>query len=975
MINGSHISKLQWVFLLLAIALKGFSQSKPSFSYTQYSVNDGLPSSEVYQSLQDDEGYMWFVTDRGIARFNGREFERFTFEDGLKDVTIFNLFKDEKGRIWFSSYNNDIYYYEEGRIHRHCLSDSLKKVPDVIGSIYVAEDKITVSQTDGRLITSRYNCTDIKMYSSYAENSPYFELVATDHPIFAAAFSFLHPLKGVRLKRIEKKSVVVSECLSLPHNFSNSWVYAHLLDSTYFCIFSKYLLAFEPGGECELLEFEHYLNNALLIDHNNLWVGTIKGLYRYSLNDLSRKPTVYLENYSITSIYKDHESGYWFTTHNNGVLYAPSINNKCFRANNGLTNEQIEVVTSQNSIFYLGSYDGSLYSLQPDSASLKRLLTINSHIQTLISWPDGKIGFGFGNNYEYDPQTGRLHDLSQLSLLKNALPQHNKLVTLRYDSLSLIDRRSMTVDTLICNITNKNYRYVALIPSGILLGSRFGLYKVEKDTVLPMKNIYPALGSRISDMINLNDSVCAIATLGTGVIILNDSKVTHHITTDKGLADNLCNRLFFDGNYLWVTTSSGISKFDTDFCPVRNYNLSDGLVSNLVYDVEANNGWVVAATDKGVSFFKEELFPDDKKEIPIYIKTIKINGKDTLLQPNTVLSYRENNFQLSFDAVNFKYRSSLLFRYRFEGFTNWTTTRNNELEYNSLPPGSYQLEIQAGDGHGWWSTNTASLSFTIFPPLWYRPWFIVVSILGLAGIIFIIIRLRINYMKKQQAVLDEVSFYQNQALGSQINPHFIFNSLNSIQAYAVKNDSKSLMTFVARFAHLFRSIFEVTSQNMVMLETELGLLKRYLEFEKLRFKENIDYEIIVDKNVETFDCYLPPLLIQPLVENAIKHGILKSDQQKGGKLKVEVRKADDQLIIVVSDNGGHFPDYKKENILMEKSGRPSGMKLVKKRLELMQKWLGQKTNFDIVTKPQLTQIILTIPYLQINPKDDTYHIG
>ncbi len=957
------------LLILLTVVLKGLGQQNASFSYTQYSVEDGLPSPEVYQSLQDDEGYMWFVTDRGIARFNGRKFERFTFEDGLKDVTLFNLYKDEKGRIWFSSYNNDIYYYEKGRINRHCLSDSLKKTPYVIGNIYAGEGKITVSQTHGQLTTSDYNCTDIKTYSTFDASSPYFEIVIADHPIFAAAFMSYYPLKGIRLKRIRKKSVV-SEYLKCPFNFENSWIYTHLLDSTYFCISNNYLLAFEPGEKCEVLEFDFNLNNALFLDSNSLWVGTTKGVYRYNASNLSQKPVVYLANYSITSIYKDHESGYWFTTHNNGVLYAPNINNKCFSASNGLTNEHIEVVTSQNKHFYLGTYDGSLYSLQPDSEKLEKILNIKYHIQTLISWPDGKIGLGFGSNYEYDPQTGSFFSLPKLSYLQDALSEHNMLVVHRNDSLILINRGSFAIDTVIYNVPNKSYRYIALTTTGILLGSRFGLYKATKDTILRMSGFYPPLGSRISDMISLSDSVCAIATLGAGIVILKDDKVTHHITVDEGLSDNLCNRLFFDKNHLWMATNSGISKFDTDFCPVRSYNTSDGLVSDLIYDIRVDNGWVVAATDKGVSFFKEELIAYDKKEIPIYIKTIKINGIDTLLPSKAALSHRENNFQLSFDAVNFKYRSSLLFRYRLAGFTNWTTTHNNDLEYNSLPPGHYQLQIQAGDGRGWWSANTASFFFTISPPLWYRPWFIVFSILSLTGIFFVIFKLRVNYIKRQQAVLDEISFYQNQALGSQINPHFIFNSLNSVQAYAVKNDSKKLMAFVALFAKLFRSIFEVTSQNMVLLETELELLRRYLEFEKLRFKEYLTYKIVVDESINTFDCYLPPLLIQPLAENAIKHGILENNEPENGMLNIEINRINDQLFIIVSNNGRHFADDEKENILQDKSSRPSGIKLVKKRLALVQKWLGRETKFDILNKPGFTQITLTIPYLPINPKND-----
>lgn len=220
--------------------------------------------------------------------------------------------------------------------------------------------------------------------------------------------------------------------------------------------------------------------------------------------------------------------------------------------------------------------------------------------------------------------------------------------------------------------------------------------------------------------------------------------------------------------------------------------------------------------------------------------------------------------------------------------------------------------------------------------------------------------------KHRQAELEKRNLENEQKLlRSQMNPHFIFNSLNSIQGFISANDSFKAMGFLSKFGHLIRRILENSRENFITLENEIETLRLYIEMEKLRFKDVFDYEIIVDDNLDTENTFIPPLIIQPFVENAIVHGL--SPKGKNGKLTVSFRKENNNLIIKVTDNGVGREQSSLLKTDTENKHKSLGVKLTRERLTLMGKKAKAAVSFvindlkDGNNRPVGTEVVITVP--------------
>ena len=186
---------------------------------------------------------------------------------------------------------------------------------------------------------------------------------------------------------------------------------------------------------------------------------------------------------------------------------------------------------------------------------------------------------------------------------------------------------------------------------------------------------------------------------------------------------------------------------------------------------------------------------------------------------------------------------------------------------------------------------------------------------------------------------------EQRLLRSQMNPHFIFNSLNSIQYYVSKNDSYMAESYLSKFARLIRSILEHSRQSYVPISDDCETLKLYMELEKLRFSDKFDYDFIVSDEIDIDFTKIPPMLIQPFVENSIIHGILQNSVQGKIKISLNINKSENQIICNVYDNGigrGKSMELKMKSIQDHKS---LGMAVTAERIELLNK--KGKDNYSV----------------------------
>lgn len=334
----------------------------------------------------------------------------------------------------------------------------------------------------------------------------------------------------------------------------------------------------------------------------------------------------------------------------------------------------------------------------------------------------------------------------------------------------------------------------------------------------------------------------------------------------------------------------------------------------------------------------------------------------------------ENNFEFRFEAIDLTFSGQTLFRYRIRESEPWKTTAEKNLLFSALPAGTYHFEAAAKNEHSNWS-ETVSYSFKILSPLYQRWWFLLLAFLLVVGTTAWIVTLRNRqHLKKQQqefVAQQRMNEMENQAKQAMMNPHFVFNALNSIQQYINDNDRISANKYLTKFSRLIRLNLDLVNKSLITLEEELEKLKLYLEIEQLRFGEKLQYEFIIDQHLETDIIYIPSMILQPFVENAIWHGIMSSGKAGMISIKAKMIENDSLLLLEVIDNGIGINQSRKLNA--GKKRKSLGIQLTIDRLRLYAQSFGREVKFTTIdlgeNDPLKSGTTVTIE-LPLNMKND-----
>ena len=254
-------------------------------------------------------------------------------------------------------------------------------------------------------------------------------------------------------------------------------------------------------------------------------------------------------------------------------------------------------------------------------------------------------------------------------------------------------------------------------------------------------------------------------------------------------------------------------------------------------------------------------------------------------------------------GVSYKNAGDIDYRYKLAGKNNnWQYTKSTSVDYSFLPYGKHKFIVSASNNDGFWGEPTV-FEFVIERPIYYKWWFISLSIIFIGIIVFLIGKSVLNNIKRKESMQKDVLMYRQQALRKQMNPHFIFNSLNSIQHFILQNDKKMSNKYLNRFSKLIRIVLENSQKNTISIDDELAAIELYLEIESLRFKDKFTYSININNEIDTASSQIPPLLLQPFLENSIWHGLMNINDEREGELKFEMNKVEDTILCIIEDNG------------------------------------------------------------------------
>jgi ligand-binding sensor domain-containing protein len=354
---------------------------------------------------------------------------------------------------------------------------------------------------------------------------------------------------------------------------------------------------------------------------------------------------------------------------------------------------------------------------------------------------------------------------------------------------------------------------------------------------------------------------------------------------------------------LWVHFGSQLGLFDTRTKRCAVYDHNDGLPEGeptsrrISYDAQSGNHYLFSYNS--IIRFPTTPPPHTDQSTALLLEEVVVNNRRSIYRPesNLTFSYKENNLRFDFTVVDFE-NSSYRFAYRLDGGEWNTLGTQHSLAFSNLSPGDYQVQIKAVGKAG--IEKTKQFLLVVQQPFWLRPWFILLASLFFLAMLYALYRLRMRQVH-QRANLDRLlSKTEMKALQAQMNPHFIFNSLNSIREMILNNENKDASRYLSKFAHLIRLTLDQSAQGTVPLRSTVDYLKRYMEMETIR-NGLFTYEVMVDEQLDADETFVSPMMIQPFIENALWHGVTAASK----KIHVQVafKKQGDHLVCTIDDDG------------------------------------------------------------------------
>ncbi|HYF29742.1 MAG TPA: histidine kinase [Chitinophagaceae bacterium] len=939
------------------------------FSYKQFTTADGLPSNVVYAAYQDKEGYIWFCTNAGVSRFNGISFQNFTVEHGLSDNEVFGAFQTSEDRIWFRTFSNKLCYYENGSFHNYLTDPWLNKTFGGMKIAYVDDEGLvwTRNYLDSFVyIMDEKNKAIKRIYAHYRDSS----IIVTPHGIDTISIADEKLLYtemanfGIRYKPVIDKLPDVTAYFM----FSRRHLEALRAKNPSIPLHFMYhiFVNSHPIQRFKLHELIHPFKNKAEKKYlpNAYWLTTAnKGIaYGADLFALDEKPDMYLSDRNINNILIDNEGNYWFTSPTEGVFLLTAHGVKTYESgkNEGeiysvTGNDEYVVIGKNNEVVFINRHTGKKitwrYDLVENSSVYNRVkdMLIDGTDRCWIATDLGAACLQFSSKgarrvhpstlHAFDPLVGAMKSLSPGSDSTIYLGSHARLYR--------IDNRRKAEAVAFKRIT-------AVVEVGrdhALAGSTDGLYTYKNGKLDTFRATNGIVTQHITDLGKTDEFVC-VGTNDKGLAIIRNGHIFRITVADTptALISNICRKVFIDaGSNIWVCTNEGLSRVSiSSWQPfrfsVQSFTTDDGLISNDVNDVFVSGDTVWVATSGGLSFFSQRQIKQNGQLPAIYISQV-----DTLTRRS--FGYRDK-IVIGLEGISYESLGKLRYRYRLKGlYQDWRYTDRNQLLYDVLPPGEYELEVYSINRFGQESENPARVAFTVVPPWWKTDWayaLYAVALISLLVVALLLVR-RISRQKERNRMkhIQQLQQLELKALRSQMNPHFIFNTLNAVQKYILENDKESSYRYLTRFSKLIRGFLENSRQTTISLQHELDLLRAYMEMEALRFRHKFTYEIEIDPTLDTASVFIPSMLIQPYVENAIWHGI--QHKKANGFVKLSVQDMGGNVLKCrILDNG---IGRKRAGEIESASGsqhQPVGMTITQQRLELINQRLKQAVSVNFI---------------------------
>lgn len=981
------------LFFLYISALRSVGQEE--YAVKRFTTENGLPHNHVYSIAQDQNGFLWIATFDGLSRWNGYEFRNYYHNPA--DSTSISYFQvedvlvDAYNNVWVCSpgflalYNRSTDNFRQFRDRIYQSHKTLDRAGNFwctsFDKVFRWDQKkqdlqpIEIPAVDGvRILSKNYQNT-----VSFDQGNRLW--ISSFDVSYTKGWYYVFDWDGQRASNGRRLGVFNSDKIYKEFGYPITFNYKTVASKGKYWIFSNVGL-YEL--DTELKEFVRVDEQAAGDVLNGLSEAIKSELAEYrkfmfpvTKNDHQRRDP---DEVGTEAYFVDQSQIVWSSpitkgSQSNGLVRRIPVNSgfhHYFLDKNppDRLNSFFPVLKDRFGNFWAGLTNvNRLYSID-ENGIFSEFQPVEATLWPIVRQPrdilqdSSGIWIGYFHDLllKYDYKTRKFHQilLKESGVDDRSLPKSlvhltwvgESILICGFKDICLFNPRTNQIQHFVVTELKTNLNFFSIIPdakNGWWVGCNYS-------TLIHFDSKFQEIGRytvgapkfNVEDLILGEENDIWLSTLGGGLAHFNyNTGQTRVFTTADGLSNNTCYGMLKDKKgILWISTNHGISRFDPKTEQFRIFNADDGLKIdefNSDNTFMAPDGELFFAGMGGVvSFYPDSLDRTNQSGFiaPLVIEDFMVSGvrrffnKPVYECDTVILKKGDDNFQVNFACLDFRSTEKIKYRYRLTGEDDRffeTDYRHRFLNYSSLNPGRYQLEIEATNIQGDWASKQRL--WIVIPPFFYQTW-----LFRIAVTVFIVLvimhflysynhRIRTRAREKQ----DELRL---ESLRGQMNPHFIFNSLNSINYFISQNDRLSANRYIADFSRLIRSILGNMASDYIPLSKELESIRDYLRLEHLRFGNKFDYSIVVPDHLNSDELMVSPGMIQPFIENAIWHGVRALEDRKG-VVSVEFQKeAGDHLTCVVTDDGvGRERSEKCKSHLPGKTSR--GINIVLERLKII----------------------------------------
>jgi ligand-binding sensor domain-containing protein len=958
--------------LFLLIGQRAFCQE---YGFTHYDIGDGLASSTVYCITQDREGFIWVGTEAGVCRFDGIHFRTFTTADGLPDAEILHIFGDSRGRVWMAPFRKSICYYSEGRMH-NVENDSLLSSMGVQGDVQnFAEDahgNILILQKTAIYVVRADG--GIKRYDS-AAGEPITRSVCASR---SAAGNFNVQI-GDKLFGLSDSGFSFIRNLSFPLDNANfitlspSWSVVNV-DSIEDRISSLVTSQTESYRTAYPLSLHVSFS---IVDDSLLFLNQLSGVLEYSMSrGIVRRRM--LPGVQVSRTFGDHAGNLWFTTLGKGIFRLNSDEIRTIRLPEngfGVSSVHSIALNMTGDGLLIGDNHNVIYSLAIRNKKLKKkghrgIPTGSNRILFIHQFGPETYIWGGDNDVDISDYKISYTYVVGRGIKSASVMDANRILLGGLWGAGIFDLRVLRITDL---LWGARITAVYCQHDTSYFGTMQGLWQIAgKKPAVFMGSQDPFLRSRVAALTESDDGTLWIASYDDSVIGYANGRVVATITSKQGLTGNVCHCLFLHDHILWVGTDKGLYKIELDKpgYPVTCYTSNDGLASDIINVIYAVGSTIYVGSSAGLSYFDEtKVHTGDECRLNL-LGVISAGQNRVGDTASLLLPVSENNIRFEFAGISYRSVGKISYRYRLIGLdSTWKERQDNYLDYPTLPAGRYEFQVQAINRFGTRS-ELLKVPFEVATPFWNRFWFNLLEVAILIAVTWLFIGWRTRRVRRQQEQKAmqsrRMAELEHIALQAQMNPHFIFNCLNSIQQFVFDKDMMATNEYISSFARLIRATLNHSSRPFISVAEEVEYLSDYLALEKMRFKEKMDYVVDTEPELDVYRMLLPPMLLQPYVENCVRHG-LRHKTSGQGYVRIHFRRQAERLVVTIRDNGigrKRAMEYKTGEHIEYQS---KGMSLTSARIQMINVLYKSQIDVSIedlhndAGRPEGTRIVISFP--------------